>query len=205
MTSASERRQHFSAATKQSLVDVAQGLFALHGYAGTSLEAIVAGAEVTKGALYHHFTGKQALFEAVFARVEERAAQRIQGVIDAERDPWLRAEAGLRTFLDIVRTPDYLRIVVQDGPAVLGYERYREREERTAYAVVSDIVGEVFAHDGRGLDPGLADTFARLFVGALSSVGSAVGDAADPDAEAARVEAAVGLVLAGLRTVAAAH
>ena len=62
----SGRRAQYSASTKRALVDVAEALFAEQGYAGTSLDTVVAGAEVTKGALYHHFSGKQALFEAVF-------------------------------------------------------------------------------------------------------------------------------------------
>ena len=64
------RRAEFSASTRRALVDVAERLFTEHGYAATSLDAIVAGADVTKGALYHHYSGKQALFEAVFERVE---------------------------------------------------------------------------------------------------------------------------------------
>ena len=70
-------RAQYSASTKRALVDVAEELFTEHGYAATSLDAIVSGAEVTKGALYHHFSGKQALFEAVFERVEGEAARSI--------------------------------------------------------------------------------------------------------------------------------
>ncbi len=72
------RRQEYSASTRRALVEVATELFTDRGYAGTSLDEIVAGARVTKGALYHHFSGKQALFESVFERVEERAAKDIQ-------------------------------------------------------------------------------------------------------------------------------
>ena len=68
-------RQQYSASTKRGLVDVAEELFTEHGYAATSLDAIVSGARVTKGALYHHFSGKQALFEAVFERVEAEASR----------------------------------------------------------------------------------------------------------------------------------
>ena len=72
------RRAAYSASTKRALVEVAEQLFTEHGYANTSLDSIVAGAQVTKGALYHHFSGKQALFEAVFERVEQDASRRIQ-------------------------------------------------------------------------------------------------------------------------------
>ena len=67
------RRQRYSDSTKRALVDVAERLFTEHGYSATSLDAIVAGADVTKGALYHHFSGKQAIFEAAFERIESRA------------------------------------------------------------------------------------------------------------------------------------
>ena len=71
-------REQYSASTKRALVDVAEELFTESGYAATSLDSIVAGAAVTKGALYHHFSGKQALFEAVLERVEDDAAREIQ-------------------------------------------------------------------------------------------------------------------------------
>ena len=117
--------------------------FTEDGYAGTSLDAIVAGADVTKGALYHHFAGKQAVFEAVFERVEHEASKIIHDAIKHEQDPWEKARAGLRAFLTVVRDPTYRRVVIQDGPAVLGYERFREQEERSTYANVLAIVTSV--------------------------------------------------------------
>ena len=78
------RRAAYSASTQRALVDVAEVLFTDHGYANTSLDAIVAGAQVTKGALYHHFSGKQALFEAVFERVEAESSKSIQKAIKKE-------------------------------------------------------------------------------------------------------------------------
>ncbi len=143
------RRQQYSASTKRALVDVAEQMFTEHGYASTSLDSIVAGADVTKGALYHHFSGKQALFEAVFERVESDAARAIQKVLRGKKDPWEKARAGLRTFLEVVQEPGYRRIVVQEGPAVLGYERYREQEERSTYANVLEIMRSVLGA-GRG-------------------------------------------------------
>src|SRR3569623_3560779 len=89
------RRAQYSASTRRALVGVAERLFTEHGYAGTSLDAIVAGADVTKGALYHHFSGKQALFEAVFERVETDAARAIQKALKGPRAPWEKAIAGL--------------------------------------------------------------------------------------------------------------
>jgi AcrR family transcriptional regulator len=195
------RRQQYSAATKQSLVEVAEMLFTEHGYAATSLDAIVAGAEVTKGALYHHFSGKQAVFEAVFERVESRAAAEIHEATRGSEDPWENAQAGLRVFLDVVQQPAYQRVVIQDGPSVMGHERFREQEERSAYSNVVDIVHAALGAEAWAPDDPMLDTFARIFFGALSAAGGAVATSPDPAAAAARVEVAIGHILAGLQTL----
>src|SRR5436305_8942977 len=103
-------RAEYSASTRRALVEVAQQLFTEHGYAATSLEAIVAGADVTKGALYHHYSGKQALFEAVFEQVESAGARSVRDALVGVQDPWDRALSGLRAFLAVVRQPSYSRI-----------------------------------------------------------------------------------------------
>jgi AcrR family transcriptional regulator len=180
---------------------VAEKLFTEQGYAATSLDAIVGGAQVTKGALYHHFSGKPALFEAVFERVEARASQAIQDATTDKADPWEKAQSGLRAFLDVVQQPAYRRIVIQDGPSVLGYERFRQQEERSTYANVVDIVRSVLTAGEWELDDDMLDTFTRIFFGAMSAAGSSVAGSADPRPAAARVETAVGFILAGLRAL----
>jgi AcrR family transcriptional regulator len=195
------RRAEFSASTKRSLVEVAERLFTEHGYAATSLDAIVAGAEVTKGALYHHYSGKQALFEAVFDKVEAAGAQTVQEELRRHQDPWEKATAGLRAFLTVVRQPSYSRIVVQDGPSVLGYERFREQEERSTFANVLDIVRAVLGAGTWPVDADMERTFARIFFGAMSSAGATVSTAQDAAGESDRVELAIGFILSGLRAL----
>ena len=192
-------RTHSS--TKRSLIEVAERMFSEHGYAATSLDAIVSGAKVTKGALYHHFTGKQAIFEAVFVEVEGRGARRIDRRLKAEKDPWAKAQAGLREFLDVVQEPAYRRIVIQDGPAVLGYERFREQEERSTFAHVVEIVRAVLGAGSWQVDDEMLLTFSRIFFGALSSAGESVVSSDDPAQASARVEAAIGFILAGLQSL----
>ena len=202
------RRAQYSASTKRALLDVAQDLFTEHGYAGTSLDAIVAGARVTKGALYHHFAGKQALFEAVFERVEHEASKAVHDQIKGEQDPWLKARAGLRAFLEVVRQPTYRRVVIQDGPGVLGYERFREQEERSTFSNVLVIVASVLnttGHRSLEMDEPMQRTFARIFFGAMSSAGESVSLAEDPEAASDRVEAAIGIILDGLQALTSAR
>jgi AcrR family transcriptional regulator len=196
----STRRQDYGASTRRALVEVATARFTEQGYAGTSLDDVVAGARVTKGALYHHFSGKQALFESVFARVEERAARSIERAVRGSEDPWDKALAGLRAFLEATQTPGYRRVVIADGPAVLGHERYREQQERTTFALVKEIVSAVLAeHD---LGPSMVETFSRVFFGAVSASGVAVSSAEDPRRAGAEVEAVIAYILAGLRHLA---
>jgi len=95
--------------TRAAILGAARALFAAKGYAGTSLDEIVAGAQVTKGALYHHFRGKQELFEAAFVSVEDAAADRIRRTIRSVSDPWEKALTGLREFLAVTRTEAYRR------------------------------------------------------------------------------------------------
>jgi AcrR family transcriptional regulator len=191
------RRQEYSASTKRALVEVATALFTEQGYAGTSLDEIVGGARVTKGALYHHFSGKQALFEAVFERVEDEASTSIRRAVRDNDDPWDKAMAGLRAFLAVLQQPGYRRLVIQEGPAVLGYERYREQEERSTYGIVQDIVSSVLStYD---LEKSMVETFSRVFFGAMSAAGSAVSSADDTARAGAEVETAIAFILAGLR------
>jgi AcrR family transcriptional regulator len=193
------RRQQYSAATRAALIEQGEQLFTEYGYSATSLDAIVAGAEVTKGALYHHFSGKQALFEAVFERVEAAAAQAVTNAVEGHDDPWEKALAGLRAFLDVVRQPTYRRIVILEGPAVLGWTRFREQAERSTFTTVLEIVSSVLQANGPELDEEMVDTFSRIFFGAMSSAGEWVSTSQDPNAAAARVEAAIGFILNGMR------
>lgn len=195
------RRQQYSASTRRALVKAAEALFTASGYAATSLDAIVADAKVTKGALYHHYSGKQALFEAVFAEVEDRATRRIQKAVKGVQDPWEKSLEGLRAFLAVLQEPTYRRVVVQEGPAVLGYERFREQEERSTFAIVLEMVRDVLSAGKWDLDDEMLQTFSRIFFGALSAAGESVSDSDDPVAASERVEAAVGFILAGLRAL----
>lgn len=195
------RRAAYSASTKRALVDVAEQLFTEQGYANTSLDSIVAGARVTKGALYHHFAGKQALFEAVFERVENDAARTIQKAIKGKGDAWQKALSGLEAFLAIVQEPRYRRIVTQEGPSVLGYERFREQEERSTYANVVEIVRAVLSAGTWELEEEMLQTFARIFFGTLSAAGDVVATSEEPEMAALRVRTAVGFMLSGIQSL----
>jgi len=85
---------------------------------------------------------------------------------------------------------------------VLGYERFREQEERSSYSMINDLVRTVVASSSYELSDDMADTFSRIFFGAMSAAGESVTAAIDPEVTVARVEAALSFILAGLRSLA---
>lgn len=190
--------------TKDDLIRVARSLFTAQGYAATSLDAVVAGAAVTKGALYHHFEGKQDLFRAVHATVEADAVRRIGAAADEEPDPWAAAWAGFRAFLEVAREPGYRRLIIQDGPAVLGVA-HTQASSRSTYATVRRLVAASLASGTWEVPETLTDTFSRIVFGALSTAGAVVATSDDPGAEATQVEQSVGLLMAALRQLTTEH
>jgi AcrR family transcriptional regulator len=131
------RRDEHVADTRQALVDAARRLFTEQGYAATGTEEIVASARVTRGALYHHFQDKTDLFRAVMEQIAREVAEQL---IDAElsrpagppaasspADAWDEVRDGLHSYLDLcVVRNDFQRIVLVEGPAVLGYQTWDE-------------------------------------------------------------------------------
>lgn len=196
-TTKSTRRQDYSSGTKRALLDSATKLFTDHGYAGTSLDEVVAAARVTKGALYHHFPSKLALFEEVFLRVQDTTTADIEKAINASKDPWERAEIGLAKFLEVCREPQFRRICMQEGPVALGHERWQEAEKASSYGIVERTVDDLLGDLG-GVDE-LGEAFTAVFYGAIRSASEYVADAEDPDAASDDVKATIGAVLAGLR------
>ena len=110
--------------TRRTLLDVARRLFAERGYAAVGTEEIVRAAGVTRGALYHQFADKQALFAAVLEEVEAELVQQIAQVAAGAADPLEALRAGAVAFLDA--DPGVQRIAIIDAPSVLGWERWRE-------------------------------------------------------------------------------
>src|SRR5258708_6372832 len=128
MSHVKSRREMYSEATRAALLDEATTLFAARGYASTSLEDIASASQVTRGAVYHHFASKRALFEAVLRAQEAGAVARITAAATAA-DPWEAATLALDAYLDQCCDPVYGRLVWLEGPAALGWHRWRVCEE----------------------------------------------------------------------------
>ncbi len=112
--------------TADRLVKTAAALFGSKGFNATPAEEIVSLARVTRGALYHHFKNKEGLFLAVFKAMEAEISERIMAAVEQENDPWQQLLAGCRGFLEACLEPRRYRIILLDGPAVLGWQLWRD-------------------------------------------------------------------------------
>jgi AcrR family transcriptional regulator len=132
-----ERRE----ATRARLVEAARRLFVERGYEATSTNDVLEAAGVSRGALYHHFATKQELFAAVFERVSEQAITRALSRTGNEGSALQRLESGCLAWLAEARRPAVAAILLDQGPAVLGWRRARDLENRTSLGLMKAAVG----------------------------------------------------------------
>ncbi|MFL6142585.1 MAG: TetR/AcrR family transcriptional regulator [Labedaea sp.] len=200
MSTVKSRREQYSQATRAALVEAATRRFAEHGYAGTALEDVAADIQATRGAVYHHFANKIALFEAVFEELETEVVQRSAGAAAGVDDPWQAAFAALDTYLDVCCDPTYGKLVWQEAPLALGWQRWRECEEKFAYGLIGQLLAALM--DSGHLERHPLDTMTNTTFWMLGAAGTALSEA--PEAEKTRVRAEyatmIGRLMAGLRT-----
>ena len=183
-------------ATRKALVDAARDLFGAQGYAETSLDQIVAAASVTKGALYHHFGGKEQLFGEVFRSVKQELS-RVVAAAQWRPDPWTALLAGCRTFIEAHTDPGVQRIVLLDGRAVLSWEAWHEVDREYGTVILRSALRRAINH---GLiEPQPLNSLATLLSGALTEACMLVANADDPAAARREAVAIVERLLQGLR------
>jgi AcrR family transcriptional regulator len=178
MSPVKSRREVYSEATKAALLEEATKLFAEHGYVATSLEQVASATQVTRGAVYHHFAGKQALFEAVLDAQERRAMEEIATAATAA-DPWDAAMLALNAFLDRCCDPTYGRLVWQEGPTALGWHRWRECEEKYAYGLIERFIRDLI--DAGYLEGRAVESTVRYSFWILGGAGLTLAEAPEGD------------------------
>jgi AcrR family transcriptional regulator len=155
-------------ATRAALIGVATGLFAANGYDRTAIPAVLDAAGVSRGALYHHFASKEALFEAVLQAVEAQATLKVTRAAGGATDPLDGLRRGCAAYLAMCRDPVVRQISLIDAPAVVGWERWREIDEQHAFGLVKAAIAAIAA-DGR-VKPELVDVMAHMVLAALLEV-----------------------------------
>jgi AcrR family transcriptional regulator len=185
-------------ATRDALIEAARVLFAERGYAAVGTEEIVRAAGVTRGALYHHFDGKRDLFEAVYERIEVELAQRIaRGALDAGATAPLEAmRVGAEMFLRAATEPEAQRIVLLDGPSVLGWDRWREIAAEHGLGLIEATLQAAIEAGAIAEQP--VRPLAHVLMGALDEAAMLVARAEDPERMRAEVGRTLDALLAGL-------
>jgi AcrR family transcriptional regulator len=189
-----------SEATRDALIAAARALFAERGYAAVGTEEIVRAAGVTRGALYHHFDGKRALFEAVYERIEVELAQRIAGgALNAgATEPLEAMRAGAEMFLQAATEPEAQRIVLLDGPSVLGWDRWREIATEHGLGLIEATLQAAIEAGAIAEQP--VRPLAHVLMGALDEAAMLVARAEDPELMRAEVGRTLDSLLVGLST-----
>ncbi len=136
-----------TAATRAALIAAGRKLFAEHGFAGVGTEALVREAGVSRGALYHQFGDKTELFADVLAAVEATITQRLVAGMPAGGDVDLVAvmTGALEAWLDACEDPEVQRIVLIDGPSVLGWVRWRAICQHHVLGLIESVLAAAAA------------------------------------------------------------
>jgi AcrR family transcriptional regulator len=183
-------------ATRQALVDAAAELFGQTGYAATSIDEIVAAAGVTKGAMYHHFPDKEALFKAVFERVQQQVSDTVAAEF-LQLEPWEALESGCQLWIDAHLDPAVRQIALTDARAVLGWDAAREVETRFSAVALRGALRKAMRAEVIAIQP--LRPLALMLTGALSEACLYVAQADDTDTARDEVSNLIGSVLSGLR------
>ncbi|HTU14954.1 MAG TPA: helix-turn-helix domain-containing protein [Solirubrobacterales bacterium] len=157
-----------TAATRAALIDAGRRLFVEHGYAETSTPEVVRTAGVTRGALYHHFADKRELFLAVVEDEAKKVGEAIADSSPPSGDPRADLIAGCGAYLDAMAVPGRTRLMLIEGPSVLGAGRVREMDEAHAAGELRQGLAAAVPADSRG----------RFEMDALGDLLSAVFDRA---------------------------
>ena len=132
--------------TRRDLIDAGRALFVEKGFFHTSIGDLVAASGVgTRGAFYHHFKDKAELFRAVFVEVERDLTLRSLASPPTGSDPWQVLSAGLHGFLEAALEPEVQRVILLDGPVVLGWQNLRAIQEDNSIALIDEQVRNAIA------------------------------------------------------------
>jgi AcrR family transcriptional regulator len=189
------RSQHVEA-TRRAVLAAARASFGSKGYAQTSVDEIAAAARVTKGAVYHHFSGKEALFRAVWTEVEAEATARAANAGDPNSPPIDQLVTVVDAYLEVALDEEVRQITLIDGPVVLGLEPEGPVEQHPGHvALRAFIAAAIDRGELRDLDPGV---FAHLVGGLALLGGLMIARAGDPETTRAMVGQAIEVMLRAL-------
>ena len=165
------------AATRAAILKAARKLFGDDGFQATTMDDIATAARIAKGAVYHHFKTKEAVFEAVFEAVSADLVVEIAKVSRAEKDVLLAMAAGTQHYLAACSKGPTSQIILRDGPAVLGWERWREIDAKHFGGGIPRALEAAMERGLLARQP--VEPLARLLLGAMTEAAVACAGSAD--------------------------
>jgi len=177
-------------------VDIATELFASYGHAAVTMEQVCSRAAVTRGALYHHFSGKDDLFRAVCEQVAATVTDQVIQAARRKPDAWSRLQSGCLAFLDACTDQGVRQILLTDAPSVMGWASFRELDTRHGLGLVR--AGIQAAMDQGSIEPGPVDTLAHMLVAALDEAAMLTGRAASPATARQEATLVINRILTGI-------
>lgn len=171
------KQQERVAATRTAIIAAALDAFGQRGYAHVTVDQIAGQAGVAKGALYHHFASKDVLFEAVLESVSAAILAEVIAAAGQSSDFREALSTGNRAFFMACADPIKFRILLQDGPGVLGWARWRRIDQRNfggliKMAIVAGIEQGVIAAS----DP---DIIVHTLLGAITEAAISAAESED--------------------------
>lgn len=192
---ARQKRVDMIAATRSKLIAAGRKAFAEKGYAGTAMEDLTADVELTRGALYHHFGGKKGLLEAVITQIDEESSARLRAVVEQASTPWEGFVEESVEWIRLALEPDIRRIVLLDGPAVLGETARAASHNACIVSTMQSIETLIEQNVIKQVD---AQATAYLVNGAALNASLWIASAADPLQASVQAIASFRVLLSGL-------
>lgn len=183
--------------TRRKLLDTARRVFTEKGYEQVSAEELVSEAGVTRGALYHHFDDKRDLFRTLVWEMQEQLDHRITEAALQAGTAWGAMHDGTAALLQACLEPDVARIVMLDGPAVLGWDAWDEMDAEFAIKQVS--LGLEVLMVEKVIDQQPVPPLAKMLVALMNGACRAVAQSDDPATTLDEVQPALMRLLEGLR------
>ena len=169
-----------SAATRDALISAARKLWGLRGYAEVGTPEIAAAAGVTRGAMYHQFADKAALFSEVVEAVEQDVMARMATLVaeSGATTPADAIRAAVDAWLEVSGDPEVRQLILLDAPSVLGWAAFRDVAQRYSLGMTEQLLTEAMRSGQLAQQPVRA--LAHVLIGALDEAAMAIATADDP-------------------------
>jgi AcrR family transcriptional regulator len=196
---APNRQAQRTQATKAKLLGIARTLFFEKGFDQVSAETLVQAAGLTRGALYHHFGGKEELFLVLYGQIQAEVGERIQAAALRATTPQQALKSGCRAFLEACTDPEVRQIMLIDGPKVLSWEQWRQIDAQYSLGLLKTGLAEALA-DSSDLSnsPEALEAIAHLLIGAMNEAALWIAQSSDPQLALQESVTALERLLTGL-------